>query len=242
MAKRLTTKTIKSTAKTDAKKNGKNNEKVFDGLPDPKKFIIIRGNKVNNLKNVDIDIPKYKLVVVTGVSGSGKTSLVFDTIYAEGQRRYVESLSSYARQFLERMNKPDVDYISGLAPSMAIEQRTGAKTARSTVGTSTEVYDYLRLLFARVGKIYSPVSGRIVYKDTTDSIIKEVSGIVGAKKSTRVYVYYEIHITKDIDTNLLLESLKSKGYFKILEDGESFDLNEMDTKQISKAFKKDKTC
>ncbi len=241
MAKRLTTKNIKSTAKTDTKKNGRNNDKVPDGLPDPKKFIIIRGNKVNNLKNVDIDIPKYKLVVVTGVSGSGKTSLVFDTIYAEGQRRYVESLSSYARQFLERMNKPDVDYISGLAPSMAIEQRTGAKTARSTVGTSTEVYDYLRLLFARVGKIYSPVSGRIVYKDTTDSIIKEVSGIVGEKKSTRVYVYYEIHITKDIDTNLLIESLKSKGYFKILEDGESFDLNEMDAKQISKAFKKDKT-
>lgn len=234
MAKRLIT-------KTNTKTTSKNGAKVINDLPDPKKFITIRGNKVNNLKNVDIDIPKYKLVVVTGVSGSGKTSLVFDTIYAEGQRRYVESLSSYARQFLERMNKPDVDYISGLAPSMAIEQRTGAKTARSTVGTSTEVYDYLRLLFARIGKIYSPVSGKLVYKDTTDSIIKEVAGIVGEKNSTRVYVYYELHITKDLDTNLLIESLKSKGFYKILEDGESFDLNEMEHKQINKIFKKDKT-
>jgi len=231
MARKQTTKTTKSPQP----------ETVLSNLPDPKKFIIIRGNKVNNLKNIDIDIPKHKLTVVTGVSGSGKTSLVFDTIYAEGQRRYVESLSSYARQFLERMNKPDVDFISGLAPSMAIEQRTGAKTARSTVGTSTEVYDYLRLLFARIGKIYSPVSGKLVYKDTTDSIIKEVSGIVGKDKATRIYVYYEFNITKDVKTDLLIESLKSKGFFKILEDNETLDINEIETKQLNKIFKAGKT-
>ena len=117
--------------------------------------IVIKGARVNNLKNIDVEIPHNKLVVVTGLSGSGKTSLVFDTIYAEGQRRYIESLSSYARQFLERINKPDVDSITGLAPSMAIETKSAARNPRSTVGTSTEIYDYLRLLFARAGKTYS---------------------------------------------------------------------------------------
>ena len=136
-----------------------------NNIPDPREFIVIRGAKVNNLKNIDLDIPKYKLIVFTGVSGSGKSSIVFDTIYAEGQRRYVESLSSYARQFLERMNKPDVEFISGLAPSMAIEQKAVAKTGRSTVGTSTEIYDYLRLLYARIGDTISPISNSIVTKD-----------------------------------------------------------------------------
>ena len=120
--------------------NGKE-EAILNSLPDARKFIIIRGARVHNLKNIDIDIPKQKLVVITGVSGSGKSSLVFDTIYAEGQRRYVESLSSYARQFLERMNKPDVDFMAGLAPSMAIEQKTRTRNPRSTVGTTTEIYD-----------------------------------------------------------------------------------------------------
>ena len=125
----------------------------------PKNYIQIKGARVNNLKNIDVDIPKNKLVVITGMSGSGKSSLAFDTLYAEGQRRYVESLSSYARQFMGRMNKPEVDYIKGIAPAIAIEQRVITSNPRSTVGTSTEIYDYLKLLYARIGKTYSPVSG-----------------------------------------------------------------------------------
>lgn len=156
-----------------------------------KKFIVIRGARVHNLKSVDIDIPKNRLIVFTGVSGSGKSSLVFDTIYAEGQRRYVESLSSYARQFLERINKPDVDFMSGLAPSMAIEQKTQTKNPRSTVGTMTEIYDYLRLLFARIGKTYSPVSGSPVKKDTPESIIDELTSTYGTTPF-RVFVMVEV--------------------------------------------------
>src|SRR5450432_1919761 len=121
------------------------------------KNIFIKGARTHNLKNIDVSIPHNKLVVVTGVSGSGKSSLTIDTLYAEGQRRYVESLSSYARQFMMRMNKPDVDYIRGLAPAIAIEQKVSTRTSRSTVGTLTEIYDYLRLLFGRIGKTYSPV-------------------------------------------------------------------------------------
>ncbi len=136
-----------------------------------KSHIQIKGAKVNNLKNIDVDIPKNNLVVITGMSGSGKSSLAFDTLYAEGQRRYVESLSSYARQFMGRMNKPEVDYIKGIAPAIAIEQRVITSNPRSTVGTSTEIYDYLKLLFARVGKTISPVSGKEVTKDTVTSVV-----------------------------------------------------------------------
>ena len=134
-------------------------------------YIQIKGARVNNLKNIDVDIPKNKLVVITGMSGSGKSSLAFDTLYAEGQRRYVESLSSYARQFMGRMNKPEVDYIKGIAPAIAIEQKVITSNPRSTVGTSTEIYDYLKLLFARIGKTFSPISGREVTKDTVSSIV-----------------------------------------------------------------------
>ncbi|MFA4976713.1 MAG: excinuclease ABC subunit A, partial [Sphingobacterium sp.] len=137
----------------------------------PKEYIQIKGARVNNLKNIDVDIPKNKLVVITGMSGSGKSSLAFDTLYAEGQRRYVESLSSYARQFMGRMNKPEVDYIKGIAPAIAIEQRVITSNPRSTVGTSTEIYDYLKLLYARVGKTISPVSGREVTKDSVSSVV-----------------------------------------------------------------------
>src|SRR3982750_3324274 len=119
---------------------------------DPKKYIIIKGARVHNLKNIDVAIPRNKFVVITGLSGSGKSSLAFDTLYAEGQRRYVESLSSYARQFLGRMDKPDVDYIKGISPAVAIEQKVNTRNPRSTVGTTTEVYDYLKLLFSRIGK------------------------------------------------------------------------------------------
>ena len=127
-------------------------------------YISIKGAKVNNLKNIDVNIPRNKLVVITGLSGSGKSSLAFDTLYAEGQRRYVESLSSYARQFLGRMSKPECDFIKGIPPAIAIEQKVNSRNPRSTVGTSTEIYEYLRLLYARVGKTYSPISGQLVKK------------------------------------------------------------------------------
>ena len=130
-------------------------------------YIEIKGARVNNLKNISVKIPRNKLVVVAGVSGSGKSSLAFDTLYAEGQRRYVESLSSYARQFLGRMNKPDCDFIKGIPPAIAIEQKVISRNPRSTVGTTTEIYEYLRLLYARIGRTYSPISGREVKKHST---------------------------------------------------------------------------
>ncbi|MBQ4276863.1 MAG: excinuclease ABC subunit A, partial [Bacteroidaceae bacterium] len=134
--------------------------------------IRIRGARVNNLKNIDVDIPQGKLVVVTGVSGSGKSSLAFDTLYAEGQRRYVESLSTYARQFMGRMGKPDCDFIENIPPAIAIEQKVISRNPRSTVGTSTEIYDYLRMLFARVGRTYSPISGQEVKKNSVDDVVE----------------------------------------------------------------------
>src|SRR6202453_3192343 len=133
--------------------------------------IFIKGARVHNLKNIDVSIPRNKLVVVTGVSGSGKSSLTMDTLFAEGQRRYAESLSAYARQFLLRMDKPDVDYIHAMCPAIAIEQKVTTRTPRSTVGSMTEIYDYLRLLFARIGKTYSPVSGKEVKKDTVTDVV-----------------------------------------------------------------------
>jgi excinuclease ABC subunit A len=142
--------------------------------------ISIRGARVHNLKNISLDLPRTRLIVITGVSGSGKSSLAFDTIYAEGQRRYVESLSSYARQFLERMDKPDVDAITGIGPAMAIEQKTNTRNPRSTVGTSTEVYDYLRLLFARVGRTYCRNCGRLITRDS----VRTVEAALRARLST----------------------------------------------------------
>jgi len=147
-------------------------------------YVQIRGARVNNLKNIDVDIPKDKLVVVTGMSGSGKSSLAFDTLYAEGQRRYVESLSSYARQFMGRMNKPEVDYIKGIAPAIAIEQKTVSSNPRSTVGTSTEIYDYLKLLYARIGRTFSPISGNPVAKDSVSSIIDALTADLEAETAT----------------------------------------------------------
>ena len=136
--------------------------------------IIVKGAREHNLKNVDVEIPRNKLVVFTGVSGSGKSSLAFDTIFAEGQRRYVESLSSYARQFLGQMDKPDVDYIEGLSPAISIDQKTTSRNPRSTVGTVTEIYDYLRLLFARVGTPHCPKCGREIKKQTLDQIVDQI--------------------------------------------------------------------
>ena len=137
-------------------------------------YIELKGVRVHNLKNINLRIGLNKLIVITGVSGSGKSSLAFDTLYAEGQRRYVESLSAYARQFLGRLNKPECDYIKGIPPAVAIEQRVISSNPRSTVGTSTEIYDYLKLLYARAGRTFSPVSGREVKRDNVDSITKYV--------------------------------------------------------------------
>ena len=133
--------------------------------------IVIRNARVNNLKNVSLSIPRGKLVVVTGVSGSGKSSLAFDTLFAEGQRRFAQSMSSYARQFLGRMSKPDVDYVEGIPPAVAIEQKVNIKNPRSTVATTTEIYDYLRLVFARIGRTYSPISGEEVSCDTPGTVV-----------------------------------------------------------------------
>ncbi|HRE40038.1 MAG TPA: excinuclease ABC subunit UvrA [Ignavibacteria bacterium] len=207
---------------------------------DPKNFIVIRGARQHNLKGIDIDIPKNKLIIVTGVSGSGKSSLVFDTIYAEGQRRYVESLSSYARQFLERMNKPRIDFISGLAPSMAIEQKTKTRNPRSTVGTSTEIYDYLRLLFARIGNTYSPISNKLVTKDSPESIIEDISHIIESEK-TKIYVYYNYSFEDEKKLNLKFNDLRSSGYYKILIDNELFDINDYTNEDIIKIVKKSDT-
>src|SRR5580765_5754113 len=151
--------------------------------------ILIKGARVHNLKNITVEIPRNKLVVVTGVSGSGKSSLTIDTLYAEGQRRYAESLSAYARQFLNRMNKPDVDYIKGLCPAIAIEQKVITRTPRSTVGSMTEIYDYLRLLYARIGRTISPVSGKQVKKDDVTDVVKTITEL---KNGDKVFILFSL--------------------------------------------------
>src|SRR6476620_12060590 len=154
----------------------------------PEEAIQVKGARVNNLKNISFSVPINQMTVVTGVSGSGKSSLAFDTIYAEGQRRYVESLSAYARQFLERMDKPDVDAVRGIAPAIAIRQKNSTRNPRSTVGTQTEVFDYLRLLYARIGITYCRVCGRQVYKDSPESVADEV--LATLPQDTRFYVLF----------------------------------------------------
>ena len=180
--------------------------------------IIIKGARVHNLKNVDVSLPRNKMTVVTGVSGSGKSSLAFDTIYAEGQRRYVESLSSYARQFLERMDKPDVDFMQGISPAMAIQQKNTTYNPRSTVGTTTEIYDYMRLLFARVGKTISPVSGEPVKKDTPQSVVAEMLEHYGEKQ--RFYVLFPVSMEKNKKMREELGIFQQKGFNRILLPGE----------------------
>jgi len=183
---------------------------------DPHNNIIIKGARVHNLKNIDVAIPKNKLVVITGMSGSGKSSLAFDTLYAEGQRRYVESLSSYARQFMGRMNKPDVDYIKGIAPAIAIEQKVITSNPRSTVGTSTEVYDYLKLLFSRIGKTYSPISGQIVKKDTVSTVVDYISKLANDSTVT-IHCPLFPHNNRTIKEELAV--LLQKGFLRVLYDG-----------------------
>ncbi|MCD0488118.1 excinuclease ABC subunit UvrA [Pedobacter sp. MC2016-14] len=179
---------------------------------DPHKNIIIKGARVHNLKNIDVAIPKNQLVVITGMSGSGKSSLAFDTLYAEGQRRYVESLSAYARQFMGRMNKPDVDYIKGIAPAIAIEQKVITSNPRSTVGTSTEIYDYLKLLFSRIGKTYSPESGEVVKKDTVTSVVEFITAL-GEDETIIISCPLHPHNTRSIKEELAV--LLQKGFLRV---------------------------
>ena len=196
---------------------------------DPKQYIIIKGAKVNNLKNIDVAIPRNKLVVVTGLSGSGKSSLAFDTLFAEGQRMYVESLSSYARQFLGRMEKPEVDYIKGVSPAIAIEQKVATKNPRSTVGTTTEIYDYLKLLFARTGITYSPTSGQEVRKDTITDV---VNFILSHEEGTRVMVLTPLKVKEDRKIEKELELLLQKGYTRIVIDGEIKQIQDLQEENI----------
>ncbi|HUX96291.1 MAG TPA: excinuclease ABC subunit UvrA [Bacteroidales bacterium] len=186
--------------------------------------IEIKGARVHNLKNVTLTIPRDKLVVITGVSGSGKSSLAFDTIYAEGQRRYVESLSAYARQFLGRMNKPEVDFINGIPPAIAIEQKVNTRNPRSTVGTSTEIYDYLRLLFARIGRTYSPVSGREVKKHSVDDIVDYLASL---PEGTKVVITSSGQIPDNIDTAEYFSFLEKQGFIRIENNGEIIRLDEL---------------
>jgi len=190
--------------------------KMTEAEKDPQRNIIIKGARVHNLKNMDVAIPKNKLVVVTGMSGSGKSSLAFDTLYAEGQRRYVESLSSYARQFLGRMNKPDVDYIKGIAPAIAIEQKVITSNPRSTVGTSTEIYDYLKLLFSRIGKTISPVSGNIVKRDTVTDVI---NFIMSLPNDTQVTILCPLHPHNNRSLKEELAVLMQKGFVRVEYEG-----------------------
>ncbi len=182
---------------------------------DPKEYILIKGARVHNLKNINVAIPKNNLIVVTGVSGSGKSSLTIDTLYAEGQRRYIESLSAYARQFLVRMNKPDVDYIKGICPAIALEQKVNNTNPRSTVGTISEIYDYLRLLYARIGKTYSPVSGYEVKKNTVSDV---VDNIISYKEGQEIklYIPFQKNINRSIqeEFNLLLQKGISRVLYK----------------------------
>jgi excinuclease ABC subunit A len=191
-------------------------------------YISIKGARVHNLKNISIDIPQRKLIVITGVSGSGKSSLAFDTVYAEGQRRYVESLSSYARQFLGRMNKPEVDFISGIPPAIAIEQKVNTRNPRSTVGTSTEIYDYLRLLYARIGKTYSPVSGKEVKRHSVDDVVDFVSK---QDEKTRILILSPNTIPGNIDIDEYLSFLKKQGFNRIKVDNKILKID--DDTQVS---------
>ena len=179
--------------------------------------IIIKGARQHNLKNVDIELPKDNLIVFTGVSGSGKSSLAFDTIFAEGQRRYVESLSTYARQFLGQMDKPDVDSIEGLSPAISIDQKSTSNNPRSTVGTITEIYDYLRLLFARAAIPHCPKCGREIVPQTIDEIVSKITAL---KEGTKIQIMAPVIRSKKGEYSNLLSALKQEGFIRVRVDGE----------------------
>ncbi|MFA5816837.1 MAG: excinuclease ABC subunit UvrA [Bacteroidales bacterium] len=191
---------------------------------DPENNILIKGARVHNLKNINLSIPRDKLIVITGLSGSGKSSLAFDTLYAEGQRRYVESLSSYARQFLGRLDKPDVDLITGIPPAIAIEQRVNTRNPRSTVGTSTEIYDYLKLLFARIGETYSPVSGNKVNKHQVQDVVERIMRL---PEGAQIMILAPLHKPEDRSLRTHLEILVQQGYTRIEDNGQIRKISEV---------------
>ncbi|HQY12200.1 MAG TPA: excinuclease ABC subunit A, partial [Ferruginibacter sp.] len=199
-------------------------KKVENGISTRQAGIYIKGARVHNLKNVDVTIPRNKLIVVTGVSGSGKSSLTIDTLFAEGQRRYAESLSAYARQFMQRMNKPDVDYIKGLCPAIAIEQKVITRTPRSTVGSMTEIYDYLRLLFARAGKTISPVSGREVKKDDVADVVHAIENLPAGSK-VLLLVPFKQHAKRKMNEELNI--LLQKGFSRLYADKETLRIEDL---------------
>jgi len=196
--------------------------------------IKVRSAKEHNLKAIDVDIPRDKLVVLTGLSGSGKSSLAFDTIYAEGQRRYVESLSAYARQFLDMMEKPDVDHISGLSPAISIEQKTTSKNPRSTVGTVTEIYDYLRLLFARAGTPYSPATGLPIEAQQVQDMVDRVMTM---EEGTRAHLLAPIVRDRKGEYKKEFLELRKQGFQRVKVDGEYYELDEPHT--LDKKFRHD---
>ena len=191
--------------------------------------IVIKNARVNNLKNIDVEIPRNKLVVITGLSGSGKSSLAFDTLYAEGQRRYVESLSAYARQFLGRMKKPEVDYIKGIPPAIAIEQKVNTRNPRSTVGTSTEIYDYIKLLYARAGHTFSPVSGKEVKKHTVEDVVKKALSL---PESTRIAILTQIIPHKNQTLIEKLHSLVLEGFSRVEINDDFIDIQNIKEQKV----------
>jgi len=191
-------------------------------VKDAKKAITIKGARVHNLKNISLSIPRNKFIVVTGLSGSGKSSLAFDTLYAEGQRRYVESLSAYARQFLGRINKPDVDSITGISPAVAIEQKVNSRNPRSTVGTSTEIYDYLKLLYARIGRTFSPISGEMVKRQTITDVSEYIHSF---EEGTKMLMLSRLLLKeKNIKEKLYL--MLRQGFTRIQLKGEVIKIDE----------------
>src|SRR5438477_12330427 len=202
----------------------------------PQDKISIRGARAHNLKNIDVTIPRDKLVVITGLSGSGKSSLAFNTIFAEGQRRYVESLSTYARQFLERMEKPDVDSIDGLSPALAIGQKNPTKTSRSTVGTATEIYDYLRLLWARVGRTFCPLCGREMRPDTVQSVADSVDQLAGG---VRYSVAFPLRMSDEVTHDVVVDNLRAAGFVRLSIDGVVRHLDELPGLPIDVTFAKE---
>ena len=185
--------------------------------------IFVKGAREHNLKNIDIEIPRDKLTVMTGISGSGKSSLAFDTIYAEGQRRYVESLSAYARQFLGQMDKPDVDYLEGLSPARSIDQQTTSKNPRSTVGTVTEIYDYLRLLWARIGIPHCPNCGKVIEQQTVDQIVDRIMKL---PEGTRIQVLAPVVRSRKGEYKNIFEDARKSGFVRVRVDGATYTLEE----------------